>query len=1054
GRKFCAECGGPLALPCPSCGSANEPGEKFCGDCGAPLEAGGESASPTWAQVAPVPTAPAGSSERRLVSVLFADLVGFTPLSETRDAEDVRELLTRYFDTARRIVARYGGTIEKFIGDAVMAVWGAPIAQEDDAERAVRAALDLSAAVTQLGRDAGVTGLAARVGVLTGEAAVTLGSEGEGMVAGDLVNTASRIQSLADPGTVLVGEATRRASEAAIAYEERGSHQVKGRAEPVAVHRALRVVASRKGFLRATGLETPFVGRDREMHQIKELFHACADGERAHLLSLMGVAGIGKSRTTAEFENYIDGLSEVVWWNRGRCLSYGEGVAYWALAEMVRMRARIAEEEDPESAAEKLHGVIEEVVPDPEERAWIEPRVAHLLGVEEHSANEREELFSAWRMFFERLADQSPTVMVFEELQWADTSLLDFIEYILEWSRNSRLFVMTLARPELAERRPGWGANKRNFSSLFLEPLDDEAMTELLRGTVPGLPEEVMGRIRDRAEGVPLYAVETIRMLLDRGLLVKDEGGYRTTGEITALEVPETLHALIAARLDGLPQEERHLLQNAAVLGKTFTRGSLARVTEKPEAEVERLLTSLLRKELLTLHADPRSPERGQYGFMQALVQKVSYDTLSKRERKTRHLAVARDLEATWSGDEDEIVEVVASHYLDAYRSFPDAADADEIKGRARSKLMGAGHRAESLTAFEEATRYYEQAARLADTGPDVAAALELAGVVAHRSADLDTAEKHYDDAIRLFEEDDLTHPAARVRARRAMLDWHRGSIDDGLARLRSAFTVLREEEHDQDFAILTNQLGRLEFFSGDMESSAEHTEIALDIAERLWIPDVVSNALNTKGMILLRKGRREEGLGLVKHALEVALENELLDATQRAYFNLGSILVNMDRVDEGLDYLRRGAVAARRVGRVGVGGGWDFLANMAYPLVRLGEWDEAIGLLDQIPHPDVEPAARYPYGGASLWGLYVHVQRRDPDSAAPLWSFWDNQPVDPEDIQDRAARALLGLMRAHEAGDEAAAFEHLDRIQRAWHLLGFDWEMTIEGFVLGLEVA
>src|SRR2546428_6113151 len=335
GKKFCGKCGSPLALSCPACGSPNPPDMKFCGDCGATL-----GAAP---QAAPSPAAPreASTAERRLVSVLVAGLVGVTPLSESRDAEEVRELLSRYFEQARTVIERHGGTVEKFIGDAVMAVWGAPVAKEDDAQRAVRAALDLVGVVTALGHDVGAPGLQARAGVLTGEAAVMPEGTGEGLVAGGVVNTASRIQSVAEPGTVLVGESTKRASEAAIAYEDAGTRELKGKAEPVAVFRALRVVAGTKGMLRSAGLEAPFVGRDRELRLVKELFHGSADNRKAHLLSVIGIAGIGKSRLAWEFFKYIDGLKQLVWWHRGRCLAYGEGVTYWALAEMVRGRAGV-----------------------------------------------------------------------------------------------------------------------------------------------------------------------------------------------------------------------------------------------------------------------------------------------------------------------------------------------------------------------------------------------------------------------------------------------------------------------------------------------------------------------------------------------------------------------------------------------------------------------------------------------------------------------------------------------------------------------------------------
>ncbi|MGO9882091.1 MAG: adenylate/guanylate cyclase domain-containing protein, partial [Solirubrobacteraceae bacterium] len=328
GRRFCAQCGAALSLSCAACGAANEPGDRFCGECGVALDA-----QPPGAVNGPTATAPVTAvSERRLVSVLFADLVGFTTLSEHRDPEEVRDLLSQYFDRCRALISRYGGTVEKFIGDAVMAVWGTPVAREDDAERAVRAALALTSAVALLGDEVGMPELRIRAGVLTGNAAVELGAEGEGMVLGDTVNTASRLQSIAAPGTVLVDDVTRRASEAAIAYDDAGEHAVKGRDQPVRAWTALRVVAGARGAQRRAGLEAPFVGRERELARLTESFEASAERNRARLVTVVGEAGSGKSRLLWEFSKYMDGVVRVVRWHQGRCLSYGEGVAYWALA--------------------------------------------------------------------------------------------------------------------------------------------------------------------------------------------------------------------------------------------------------------------------------------------------------------------------------------------------------------------------------------------------------------------------------------------------------------------------------------------------------------------------------------------------------------------------------------------------------------------------------------------------------------------------------------------------------------------------------------------------
>ena len=325
-RRFCDTCGQPLTSPCPTCGATNRPGARFCGECGTTLD-----------QATTTPPA----AERRLVSVLFADLVGFTPFSEAQDAEEVREFLGRYFDVGREIVERYGGTIEKFIGDAIMAVWGTPTAHEDDAERAVRAALELVDAVHTLG-----PAIQARAAVLTGEAAVTLAAQGQGMVAGDLVNTASRLQSVAPPGTVLVGEATKNAAEGAIAFQPAGEHALKGKDSPVPAWTALRVVAQRRGAGRSEALEPPFVGRGEELRQLKQLLHTTGRDPRIRLASVTGPAGIGKSRLVWELEKYTDGVLETIYWHRGRSPAYGEGITFWALGEMVRGRARLAETDD------------------------------------------------------------------------------------------------------------------------------------------------------------------------------------------------------------------------------------------------------------------------------------------------------------------------------------------------------------------------------------------------------------------------------------------------------------------------------------------------------------------------------------------------------------------------------------------------------------------------------------------------------------------------------------------------------------------------------------
>jgi class 3 adenylate cyclase/tetratricopeptide (TPR) repeat protein len=990
------------------------------------------------------------ATERRHVSVLFADLVGFTTLSESRDAEEVRELLSRYFETSRQIITRYGGVIEKFIGDAVMAVWGTPVVREDDAERSVRAALELTEAVGALGVEAGISGLRARVGVLSGEAVATLGAEGEGMVAGDLVNTASRIQAAAPPGEVYVGDATRRATEAAVSYEDAGLHELKGKAEPMTLWRAVRVVGLLGGSVRQTELEPPFVGREREFRLIKDLFHASAEDRQAHLVSVIGIGGIGKSRLAWEFEKYVDGLAGDVAWHRGRCLSYGDGVAFWALAEMVRMRAGIVEDEEAVSARAKLHDAVELHVPNADECRFVEPRLAHLLGLEDGGSGDQENLLSAWRVFFERLSEAMPTVMVFDDLQWADSALLDFIEYLLAWSKGHPIFILTLGRPELGDRRPTWGAAKRNFTSLFLDPLSPEAMSALLHAPVPGLPDELQARILERAEGVPFYAVETVRMLLDRGLLVREGGAYHPVGSIDTLEVPDTLQALIAARLDGLAPTERQMLQDAAVMGRTFTVAGLSVLTGLSQAELEPLLASLVQKEVLTLSMDPMSPERGQYGFLQDLVKKVAYDTLSKKRRRTLHLAAAEFLEAGSGSDDDDVIEVVAAHYLDAYRAAPDAADAPQLQGKARDRLVRAAERASSLGASVGAQGYFERAAELTEDATGRAGLLERAGMMAVAGDRTDQALAHFERTIAVFESEGSLHPAARVTARMGEVLWNHGRMVDSLETMDRAFEVLLGDQPDEDLAWLAAELGRFKFFAGHLEAGAQRLEIALDIAEALGLPEVISQALNTKSLVLGARGRRQEAGALLGHALQVALANDKPSAALRAYNNLVDQATGEDRYEDAQKSVESGLALARRMGdrrfeRMFLG--------YCYPLYCLGRWDEAMALMDELNVADRD-AARLAFGqGYVAFGTAIRAHRGQLNEAATrmaMFAEWETSP----DVQERVEYACAEGVLLLAQGSAAQAVVSARRGIAALELHGVSAHGVKESLVVAIEAA
>jgi class 3 adenylate cyclase/tetratricopeptide (TPR) repeat protein len=1011
GAKFCADCGTPVGLACPACGAPGSPGQKFCDECGTPF--GGRSAASSQPREAP-------SAERRIVSVLFADLVGFTPLSESRDPEEVRELLSRYFETCRRLVELYGGVVEKFIGDAVMAVWGTPVAQEDDAERAVRVALDLVAAVSALGDEVGAPELRARAGVLTGEAAVNLAATGEGMVAGDLVNTAARLQATAEPGSVLVGEATRRASEHAVVFEDAGEHVLKGKADAVQLWRAVRVNAARGGALRSEGLEAPFVGRERELRLVKELFHASAEQSRAQLVQITGIAGIGKSRLAWEFFKYLDGLKEQIWWHRGRCLAYGEGVAYWALAEMVRMRAQILEGEDQDTAREKLAACLELHVPDPEERAWIGPRLANLLGLEEREDTDRQDLFAAWRLFFERLADKSACVLVLEDLQWADQALLAFVEYLLEWSSSQRLYVIALARPELAEQNPDFGRAVRNSTSLGLEPLSPDDMTRLLDGYVPGLPEQLKGQTLARAQGVPLYAVETVRMLLDRGLLARDGAVYSPTGEIGTLEIPDTLHALAAARLDGLPAEERQLVQQACVLGKTFSKQALAALTGMGVDELEPLLAALVRKEVFSLQADPRWPERGQYGFLQELLRQVAYETLSRHDRKVRHLAAVDALEQTFQGADQEVPEVIAAHLLAAADAQPDAPDVPEIRLRARAALLNAGERAAALAAPEEAMQHLDRAAELAGDDPEAEAELlSRAGALAYLAGNTANATERLQRALDLHDAQGNTVAAMRARVSLAEVEQAEGRFEDATRRFEEVMPVLEAGGPSAELAAALAGLGGLWALRGDLEAAGPLLERALQLAESLSLDEVLIRALTRKAVVLLHSGRRAEARLLLEGAQALARERELHSAWMRAGNNLGAVLETDELHVEVIALTEEMAAQARQRGDRE-----RLVASILGPipsLLALGRWDEALER-----GAEVEQLQSSPWARAELVNLASILCERGELPAAEALLAAENRlrEADNPELQTSftAVDAKLLLVRDRPAEALAAA--------------------------------
>jgi class 3 adenylate cyclase/tetratricopeptide (TPR) repeat protein len=1001
-RRYCSNCGGVLEIACPHCGTANEAGDRFCGGCGAEL---GRPARDSAVIASP------SEAERRVVSVLFADLVGFTPLSESLDPEHVRDLMGRYFEVARDVIERHGGMIEKFIGDAVVAVWGAPVAQEDDAERAVRAALEVVDAVVRLGEVTKIE-LAARAAVSTGAAAVTIGARGQGLVTGDLVNTTARMQAVAEPGWVLMDGATRRITESAIGSAAAGTFELKGKREPVELHRATRVLANRRGEGRYAGVEPPFVGRGRELRLVKELFHATEADRRAHLVHVGGLPGLGKTRLSWEFEKYADGLADTVLWHRGRCLSYGDGVAFWALAEMVRGRARILEDDSPEQAARKLAHMLDEQVADVRTREWVGPALEHLLGLEDSgTAIDRSRLFSGWRMFFEHLSGQGTVVLVFEDMQWADEALLDFVEYLLEWSRSHPVFVLALARPELNERRPGWAAS-RGLTALPLEPLAEEAMCDMVAGMVPGLPRRTVELIASRADGTPLYAVETVRMLLDRGLLRRTGEAYEPTGSLDQLDIPESLQSLVAARLDALTRAERRLVQRAAVLGKSFTIAGLAAITETSAGEVRELLEALAHKDIVQVLTDPFSAERGQYTFVQSTLRTVAYEQISHRDRKPLHLAVATHLAGL--EESTDLSEVIAAHLFDAYRLAPDDPDAGRLRERAREMLLSGADRASSVGAPEEALRLVLRAVDLAE--PDHRAGLlERAGMLAVTAERMTRAGELLQASLELYEAVGADHPAARVRCRIGDVLFLSGRSEEAVDMLDRAYAALAGQTPDEDIAVLAAQVGRIRALSeGPTEHALAPLDHALRVAEDLGLPPITSDALNTKALILLQtRGRREEGRSLLWGALRVAEQSGSNAATLRAQFNLAYDRHCEDRLAESIELDRQGLELARRLGDRQ----WEisFVQHLMNTLFQTLEWDELETLMET---PRLRSGESH-FASASMWGLAAILAHRGDLEGAERMFGSRSIPSEISDPQSRALwiqwRSLLELARGND---------------------------------------
>ena len=653
---------------------------------------------------------------------------------------------------------------------------------------------------------------------------------------------------------------------------------------PVTAYRAVRVIAERGGRGRSDRLEAALVGRDDELRLLKDLFHATAREKRPRIVSITGQAGVGKSRITRELLRYIDGIVETVYWHSGRSPAYGEGITFWALGEMVRERAGLAENDDEATTRTKVAATVEQWVHDEQERRWIERALLALLGFESTGQDTREELFSAWRTFFERIAAVGPTILVFEDLEWADIGLLDFIDHLLDWSRGVPLFVVTLARPDLLDRRPDWGAGLKNFVAIGLEPLPELSMHDLLGALVPGLPEPAARSIIARADGIPLYAMETVRMLVAEGKLVEAEGAYRPSADLSAIAVPETLQALITARLDGLDSVERSLMQDAAVLGQSFAVPALAAVSGMESAAIEDHLRALVRREVLVHESDPRSPERGQYAFVQALIREVAYGTLTKPDRRARHLAAARYFESL--GEED-IAGALAAHYLAAYRASAQGPEAQALAAQARISLKAAASRAASLGSPEQAATYFLQAVEVTDDPAEAADLLEQAGVTQRTAGHRESAEDHLRGVIdrRRKLGDQVGVARATGLLGQAMIP---ARSAQAIELLEPAATEFADLGDSAELAMIEHQLARANWLSGNIPPAIEFADRAFGRAERIDAVALIADIMVTKGSVICFD-RYHEGMAILRAGQQLAEANGLTAISVRGLLNISA---------------------------------------------------------------------------------------------------------------------------------------------------------------------
>ena len=977
-------------ITCPSCGEENPERARFCLSCGTALEP------------------KASGEERKVVSVLFVDLVGFTSGADRADPEDVRATLRPYHARVSREIERFGGTVEKFVGDAVMAVFGAPVAHEDDPERAVRAGLRILDAIDELNEQEGLA-LAVRAAVATGEAVVQLDAKpgsGEGIATGDVVNTAARLQSEAPAGGIVVGEQTYRSTQQVIEYEELAPVEVKGKADPVPLWRA---VGARSRFgVDVDAATTPFVGRERELHLLQDTFERMVEESEIQLVTITGEPGVGKTRLLAEFRNWIDDRPEFIFWRQGRCLPYGDGITFWALGEIVKAHAGILESDAPDEAAAKLTQAVAEM----DDAEWLHARLGPLVGLEGSGGAEREESFGAWQRFVEAIAAGGPLVLLFEDLHWADDALLEFIERLVDWSSGLPILVLCTGRPELYERHPAWGGGKRNSTTVALSPLSQEDTSRLVAALLDAavLPAETQAALLERSGGNPLYAEEYVRLFVEHG-------------SAEALPLPETVQGLIAARLDTLAPERKALLQDAAVVGKVFWAGALESMAGRDAEAVRTGVHQLTRKELVRPARRSSVEGQAEYTFWHALIRDVAYKQIPRSARAAKHLAVADWIEEMAGARVVDHSELIAHHMTEAIALGEAAGERGDASTRQRAAqyLVLAGDRALELDVNAAAARYGQALELLADGSEEHGLTLLKLAETSQVHGRFEEARGLAEAAASELDAAGATRGAARAFGLVSNVYFQLGGVDRMRAALERSLELLEPlppgPEHVETYGRMASFMG----LSGESpEAGLEWAERAIALGEKLGLRRELIRPYQWRGLTRCELGDLA-GIEDLERALAEASELRMIVIP--AYVNLA------DQV-----WRQRGPAAALAIQREAIDlsrsrGGrptWP-QAESCWMLYDLGEWDELLRVAEEVRHFEEAHGPAQPTAMAQTYAALVLIWRGVLDEGARAAEDVLVHARKIEDPQVLGPALAASALVADAQGNGAAALRHVE---------------------------